>query len=182
MNRSTSVDPARRFAAADPQFRAGTAPHAVNRRRPMEMEGRLIRDGRFLAALAAGPVVWLVMGLWQSPEVRPDWPLAQPRAFLMLVLLWPLVEELAFRGFLQGWLLERYPGRLLGPVSRANALTSLIFAGLHLVNRPWLWAVGVVAPSLLFGYFRERHASVIPAIVLHVWYNIGAFWLFGPLE
>jgi membrane protease YdiL (CAAX protease family) len=35
----------------------------------------------------------------------------------------------------------------------------------------------VLLPSLLYGYFRDRHGSVYPAIALHVFYNAGYFLL-----
>jgi membrane protease YdiL (CAAX protease family) len=38
-------------------------------------------------------------------------------------------------------------------------------------------AAGVLLPALLFGYFRDRHDSVLPAIALHVFYNAGYFLL-----
>ena len=33
------------------------------------------------------------------------------------------------------------------------------------------WAAAVIAPSLIFGYFRERHRQVCSAIILHAAYN-----------
>ena len=53
----------------------------------------------------------------------------------------------------------------------------LVFTALHFVNHPPPWAAAVLLPSLLFGYFRDRHGSVLPAIVLHVFYNAGYFLL-----
>lgn len=96
-----------------------------------------------------------------------------------VALLMPVVEELLFRGVLQGWLLERSWGarRAFG-LSNANLLTSGVFSVVHLLNHPPLWALGVWFPSLVFGYFRERHHSVLPGILLHSVYNAGYFWWF----
>ncbi|MEO7557618.1 MAG: JDVT-CTERM system glutamic-type intramembrane protease, partial [Gammaproteobacteria bacterium] len=62
----------------------------------------------------------------------------------------------------------------------ANVATTLLFAGFHFFYHAPLWAALVILPSLIFGYFRDRHQRVLPAIVLHVFYNAGYFWLFPP--
>ncbi|MEO5573578.1 MAG: JDVT-CTERM system glutamic-type intramembrane protease [Gammaproteobacteria bacterium] len=109
------------------------------------------------------------------------WPLRAPLTFLLLALVYPVLEELVFRGALQGALTRQtWGGRKLGPISLANFFTSLVFAGFHLFYHAPLWAALVFLPSLIFGYFRDRHQSVRPAIVLHVFYNAGYFWLFTP--
>lgn len=97
---------------------------------------------------------------------------------LMFVLVFPILEELVFRGLVQGSLLRygELRRRLLGPISHANLVTSLIFAMAHLLRQPLLWAASTLVPSLVFGYVRERYNSVLPAIVLHILYN-GAFAL-----
>ena len=97
-----------------------------------------------------------------------------PLLLLNVVLLYPLLEELAFRGFLQGWLVERafFRNQWLG-ISTANFFTSVVFAAAHLINQPPLWAAGVFFPSLVFGYFKDRHQSIVTAFLLHAWYNAG---------
>jgi membrane protease YdiL (CAAX protease family) len=101
---------------------------------------------------------------------------ATPLLLLSLVVWQPLVEELLFRGVLQGLLLRTTAGaaRLWG-LSVANLVTSLVFVLVHLVNQPATWAVGVFVPSLLFGLFRDRSGSVWPPLVLHIVFN-GAFF------
>jgi membrane protease YdiL (CAAX protease family) len=84
----------------------------------------------------------------------------------------PLLEELVFRGLLQGRLLAR-TGRRLGPVTLANGLTTLVFVALHLVAQPLAWALAVALPSLVLGHLRERLHSVWPAIGTHAFYNAG---------
>ena len=37
----------------------------------------------------------------------------------------------------------------------------------------------VIVPSLIFGYFRDRHGNIHAAVVLHVFYNAGYLWLFS---
>jgi len=134
---------------------------------------RWLADPRFGLALLAGCLFWLALaGLGQPAPVRGVAALAS------LILLQPLLEELLFRGLLQGWLLAwPWARRQLGGFTLANLVVTLLFTALHLISHPPLWAAGVLLPSLLYGYFRDRHDSVLPAIALHVFYNAGYFLL-----
>jgi len=132
---------------------------------------RFYRDGQFYLALLAGAVVALGLYLLFGPPPRVPPPLV---VWLMVVLVWPLVEELVFRGLLQGELLRtRWGPRAVAGVTAANLVTTLVFVGFHFIHHPPLWAALVIFPSLVFGYFRDRHGSVYPALVLHVLYNFG---------
>lgn len=132
-----------------------------------------LADPRFGLALLAGVLFWLALA-WMG-EAGPALGLA---ALLSLVLLQPLLEELLFRGLLQGWLVARPWGRRqLGGLTWANLAVTVVFVALHFINHPPLWAAGVLLPSLLYGYFRDRHDNVAPAIALHVFYNAGYFLL-----
>ena len=131
-----------------------------------------LKDSHFLLAVLLGPLVWTVLWLFARGA-------GGSLTLLLLingVLLYPLLEELAFRGFLQGWLLERERMRrqFVG-ITLANVTTSILFAMAHLINQPPLWAAGVFFPSLVFGYFRDRHQSIVPSFLLHAWYNAGFF-------
>lgn len=95
-------------------------------------------------------------------------------AWWLLVIVAPIVEELAFRGALQTLLLCSHAGKLrYGAISGANALTASAFGLTH------VWAngdpVGLLTffPGIVFGFFRERYRGVPPAIVLHSYYNAG---------
>ena len=131
-----------------------------------------LKDPHFFLAVLLGPVVWAV--LWQFARGASG-----SLTLLLLingVLLYPLLEELAFRGFLQGWLQERdWMRRQFVGVTRANVTTSVLFAMAHLINQPPLWAASIFFPSLVFGYFRDRHQSIVPSFLLHAWYNAGFF-------
>lgn len=136
------------------------------------------RDPLWWVALAAGPAFWCALSLAGHPVSDLAWPLQAPLAFLLPVVLYPVLEEFVFRGGLQPALAERWPRRW-GVLTLANLMTSLAFAGLHFFYHPPLWAAAVFVPSLLFGYFRERHAGLLSPILLHGWYNAGYFLLFG---
>lgn len=139
---------------------------------------RLLSDSRFWLALMAGPVVWAVLWLSGLPTNQES---ASARTWLYVVLIYPVLEEIVFRGGLQSALLKKTVfQRSLGsvPLTLANLVTTVIFAAFHLLNQPPLWAVLVIPPSLVFGWMRERHDSVLPSIILHIVYNAGFVALF----
>ena len=131
---------------------------------------RLARDRQFWLALLAGPAFWV----WRAGGM-PELSITGPR-WLWLALVVPVVEELAFRGWLQGMLAERFPQRWCGRrLSQANLLTSLLFAAAH-AGVAGHWSGGLVfVPSLAFGYFRDKYQRVMPAVLLHSFYNAGFF-------
>ncbi len=98
----------------------------------------------------------------------------------MACLIYPLLEEIAFRGLLQGWLarLESVERLSVAAISGANLVTSLLFAAAHLLHHSPLWAALVIGPSLVFGWFRDRYHSIVPGLLLHILYNSGYFLLF----
>lgn len=142
------------------------------------ISARPFRDGWFWIALSLGPLCWLGLWLLQGrPSLAPK--IQDPVTWGMLVVIYPVLEEIVFRGGLQGWLLDRpkFDRQCCG-LTLANLLTSLVFTALHFLNHPPLWAALVLFPSLVFGWSRDRHASLSGAIVLHVFYNFGMLTLF----
>jgi uncharacterized protein len=134
------------------------------------------RDWQFVAALIAAALFWIALAVFGETRYSAG----TIRVIVFLCLLQPLIEELIFRGVLQGELLRRVWGqrKWLG-ISAANAATSIAFTTLHFLSHPPLWAAGVLLPSLLFGYFRERHNSLYPPLCLHIYYNTGYFFTTG---
>jgi len=137
-----------------------------------------LRDPHFvLAALAAVPV-WLALGRLAGGRMQVD---CAVMALVSLAFVQPVVEELVFRGALQGYLLDRGWVRRIGPISMANLGTTGAFVALHFMAQPPAWAIAVAAPSLVFGHMRERFGSVLPAMALHSIYNAGfavtAWWV-----
>lgn len=157
--------------AACPQSIAMQKEHAIDTRPLASLHRDPLLYGLLVASLLTG--VLLHYGLpagYSQPWRQGLWP---P---LALLLLYPLVEEVLFRGLLQGELLRYgWARRRWSGVSLANGLTSIAFVLLHLVNQPVGWALAVLLPSLVLGFFRERYASVWPAIGLHGMFN--AVWL-----
>lgn len=108
------------------------------------------------------------------------WPIQHYNQLLWLVIIYPILEEIAFRGAIQGYLLQRLPNLAWLKISLANFLTSLCFSLLHSVFRSLLNGLAVFIPSLIFGYFRDRYHHLYISIFLHMYYNLGYFWLFSP--
>ena len=136
---------------------------------------RMCRDPQLLLAVAAGPVAWLLLAWWLPLQPgAAAWPL------FWGVVLMPVLEELVFRGLLQGWLLKRRWGRRrVGPVSVANLVTAGAFGAAHLLRRTVAWSMLVIGPGLVFGHFRERYQGIAVSIVLHAWYNAGFIMLYA---
>lgn len=140
----------------------------------------LYRDKRFWAALLLGPLLCYLGFLLLGGGAVTGLPLAEWKLLLWLVLLYPVIEEWLFRGLLQGGLLRlRWARPALLGVTRANVLTSLLFAAAHILAQSSGWAALVLFPSLLFGWFRDRYDSVLPGTLLHIAYNLAFFTIFG---
>ncbi len=139
----------------------------------------MLKEWRLIAALALAPIAWAVLYWYQQPRLQLSWPLVAPWRYFVLALIYPVVEEMVFRGGVQGWLRERvrYQCDWWG-ISRANLYTSLLFTALHFVSHPPLWAIAVFIPSLIFGYFRDRYGGIARSTILHIVYNAGFFLLF----
>ncbi len=136
------------------------------------------RDPVFLVAAGAALFYWGLLWVFSSPATHLAWPLNDPLRFLYPALLYPVVEEILFRGILQEAVQAHLKPWKLGPLTHANLLTSLVFSALHFISHPPLWAAAVFLPSLLFGLVKERSGGLAAPIVLHVFYNSGYFWLF----
>lgn len=140
-----------------------------------------VKDRWFLLALAGGIACWVLLWLTVMPtftvKKNPVW------LILVLTIIWyPVLEEMLFRGVIQGTLVGKSWGiRPLMGLSVANWLTSSLFVMAHLWYQPALWAITLIAPSLVYGFFRDRYANIYPCIILHGFYN-GGFVVFNLLS
>lgn len=106
---------------------------------------------------------------------EPPW-----RALLWIALIYPVLEEYVFRGGLQAALFRNTQlSRAWLGISLANVATSIVFAAMHLINQPPIWAMLVFFPSLVFGWMRDRYDKLHASIALHVVYNAGFVWFFS---
>ena len=79
------------------------------------------------------------------------------------IVIVPLAEELAFRGFLLPWLAQR-SGLPFGP--RLNSLLALLLSSLAFGVLHGAWLAGTVA-GLAFGLARLRRGRLLDAVVAH---------------
>jgi uncharacterized protein len=126
--------------------------------------------GVLLAGVALAALWSRTFGGGERPDVA---------ALILLILVYPILEEVVFRGMIQPALHRRirHPG--FGPLSVANIVTSVIFAIAHLPAHGVLQSALVFGPSLLFGLFRDRHGTVASAAVLHVSWNAASVLILG---
>ncbi len=89
-----------------------------------------------------------------------------------------VVEEVIFRGAVQGWLLRKASLKkgVLG-LSWANWLTSALFAAAHVWQHLLSLVPGYLLVSLVLGHFRERYRGILVPVALHAWYNLALLLL-----
>jgi len=148
----------------------------VNEGRRMK---RILADWQFYLCLLLGPLSWWGITYFQPMRADLGFPAVAWYQFVLIILVYPLLEEIVFRGLLLELLAKRFVQRY-GLLSVANLLTSLVFVLAHLIYSDWIWALLVFFPSIVFGYLKERHQSLLSPILMHGFYNVGFFWLFWP--
>ena len=130
------------------------------------------QDRQWLIALCAGLLISACAGFFLRASIISP---ASWLAFFLLALIYPLLEEVVFRGQIQPIILRHWPIKFR-LISAANLITSALFVLLHITSRGLsLLTLAVFFPSLVFGYFRERHGHIRSAVVLHVGFNLVFF-------
>lgn len=97
-------------------------------------------------------------------------------AFVVLVVVAPIAEEIIFRGWLYGRLREKFHGRMpeaLG-MSLAIFLVSLLFGIVHM---QWNVGVNVFAMSIVLCGLREITGTIYAGILMHMIKNGVAFYM-----
>ena len=131
-----------------------------------------------VALLAAPIFVLLYISMFQDQIPDLKHILSDTKSHFFLIIFYPVVEELAFRGVIQEVIAtktKQYPAFYY--FSIANIATSVLFVAMHFVHHTPLWAFLVFIPSLVFGYFKEQYKSILPSIFLHMFYNACALFL-----
>lgn len=131
---------------------------------------RCYSNYRFITVLLAA-----IIALWLGHDFLPPFTSSIDfhwKLWVSLVIWQPVVEEILFRGIIQGQLIKSAWGkRSWLKISAANFITSILFVGFHMVNNPPLFSLVVIVPSLLLGYFRDSCSSVYPSILMHSAFN-----------
>jgi membrane protease YdiL (CAAX protease family) len=122
--------------------------------------------------LIVAVVVPLLIGVWLPPWDSAVFSEGWLGAIVFCISI-AVLEEVIFRGGIQGGLLRKVFFRisLLG-LSRANWLTSAIFALAHIWWHPLRLVPGYLVVSLVLGYFRERYNGILVPVLLHAYYNL----------
>ena len=105
-----------------------------------------------------------------------------------------ICEEIFTRGLLQTWLSPLAKHRICllhrWPLSVPVLLSGLFFAAMHIVLWPKLGPATLVVMflaailGLIAGYYREKTGSLIPAILIHSFFDIGGtvpLWISAQL-
>ena len=97
-------------------------------------------------------------------------------AFVILVLVAPVVEELIFRGWLYGKLRPMLSEKMS---DRASMLISIFLVSLlfGIVHMQWNVGVNVFAMSIILCGLREITGTIYAGILMHMIKNGVAFWL-----
>lgn len=93
-------------------------------------------------------------------------------AFIVLVLLAPLIEEVAFRGFILQSTIQQWGYRI------GNIFTAVLFAAIHLQFGSFFL---LIIPSLILNWIFLKSRSLIPSLAFHILNNLLAFivqWLY----
>lgn len=134
-------------------------------------------DRLFIAALGMGCVIWILLFVTVTPTFsRVEHSILQ---LIFFSVIWaPILEEIIFRGAIQGALLNLPRGQsTFLSLSYANWLSSTVFVLAHLFYQSWIWSLLVLPPSLVFGFFRDRYNSIYPGMLLHAIYNAGFLFI-----
>jgi len=131
------------------------------------------------AAVMAAPLfVLLYNGLLRHQTVDVEILFLDTKSLFFLIVFYPVIEELAFRGVIQEYIAaktKQYPSLFYFTI--ANIVTSLLFVAMHFVHHTPLWAMLVFVPSLIFGYFKEQYGHIGASIFLHMLYNACSLFL-----
>lgn len=128
--------------------------------------GRTAEVVGIVLALAAMTVVWILISQGQritdlSPYPTPAYRIS---VLVMGALVSGVVEEMAFRGYMQHRLEERYG------VETAIAVTGAAFVLIHVTHGvvPMLvMAPGYFLAAVLYGVLAWRTGSILPGMALH---------------
>jgi membrane protease YdiL (CAAX protease family) len=138
---------------------------------------KIFFDRRFILFLSLGPIVSLILQFYNVFTISTELKFLGLINFILII---PCIEELIFRGLIQSKLEKfRFFAKKIADLSMSNLSTSMLFAFLHFYIFNNANNLLTFFPSLIFGYSVERYKSILPAILLHSFYNL-CFYL-APL-
>jgi membrane protease YdiL (CAAX protease family) len=132
-------------------------------------------------AILTGPALVISIGLLQfalrAPEIEPPFEqmLGSPGTIVLFgilaVILGPVAEELAFRGFLMPLLI-----RSLGAAG-GIVVTGVIFGSIHGYEYQWSWQYMLLISLVgcIFGWTKYRTQSTLASALMHSTFNLTQF-------
>jgi hypothetical protein len=148
------------------------------------LDWRSLSMASFTGAVLGGPALTLGLGLLgtalRAPEIGPPFePMLGSTTNIVLigilaVILGPICEELAFRGFLMPLLI-----RSLGAVG-GIVVTGFIFGSAHGYEYEWSWQYMLLISLVgcAFGWVKYKTGSTAAAAVMHGTFNLTQFAFF----
>ena len=130
----------------------------------------ILSDKAYLIALLLPSPIWIYFSDMKGINYLSS------NEVLMLLILFPITEELFFRGIIQPIIHKKF-SKTWHSISAANALTSLLFSFSHLFNHNPFWALSTFLPSMIFGWSKDRYNTLLAPLMLHCYYNAGWFYL-----
>jgi len=164
---------------------------------------RLTAPRYFVLGFAIPIVIGAVISVGQFAFDRAQWAahnfgqidspvfgnyITLPDPWLLLLFFSAFMEEMIFRGFLQGHFVERYG------VYRGIFLVGIVWAAFHfswdfnfvqVTDKEVILGLAsriciCLALSYVFGWLMLRSGSVLPSALAHTFYNVLVFSHFGP--
>lgn len=112
----------------------------------------MLAEAMFSAAGSGGPADWRAKYGAGALALR----------VVFASVIYPIAEELFFRGFLLGVLTRR-----AGPIV-ATLATAALFTALHSLGGSWLGALQIFVDGVFFAYVRLRSGSLLLPAVFHI--------------
>jgi len=136
-----------------------------------------MRKTTYGAAFLAAPLFSFIYAFsFQNMHSNIFWLFEDLNSFFFLIVFYPIIEELTFRGLIQEYISYKTKQKYFFlSLSFSNIITSFLFVSIHFFYHTPLWAFLVFFPSLVFGYFKDQTSSVLPSIALHMFYNLCFF-------
>jgi len=143
-----------------------------------------LRFGTATASLFAGPILAVALGLVGSALHTPEIPLPFQQMLkdpptivvlgLLVVVIGPLCEELAFRGLLMPLLI-----RSMGPAA-GIIIAGIVFGCSHGYEYEWSWRhmILISGAGCVFGWARFKSGSTAAAAYVHATFNFMQFAAF----
>lgn len=135
------------------------------------------KDKFFWASIILPLIVWVLYVVISQKSPNLYYIKEKQFQLLMFVFVYPIVEEVIFRGLIQDYLNRKFNHKKNLSISYANIETSILFVLFHLIYQSAVWSLMVFIPSVIFGYFKDKYGKLQLPIFLHCFYNAG-FLLF----